>query len=156
MNKDTVPSKPLALALLATAQFMIILDASIVNVALPSIQQALHFSPEGLSWIVNAYALMFGGFLLLGGRLAYSSLEWEEGVRAALDRLTPNAARPMHGPVPADAGVVLFADRAELLACLASDWCAGRLAEHWWWRDLLRGRGFTDADREGSKVPGVP
>ena len=68
--KDTVPSKPLALALLAAAQFMIVLDASIVNVALPSIQDALHFSREDLSWVVNAYALMFGGFLLLGGRLA--------------------------------------------------------------------------------------
>jgi EmrB/QacA subfamily drug resistance transporter len=64
------PSKSLALALLAAAQFMIILDASIVNVALPSIQDELKFSPAGLGWVVTSYALMFGGFLLLGGRLA--------------------------------------------------------------------------------------
>ena len=50
------------------AQFMVILDATIVNVALPSIQRSLHFSESGLQWIVNAYAITFGGFLLLGGR----------------------------------------------------------------------------------------
>src|SRR5882757_11513150 len=47
---------------------MVILDATIVNVALPSIQHGLHFSATSLQWIVNAYALVFGGFLLLGGR----------------------------------------------------------------------------------------
>src|SRR5881397_1625324 len=60
----------LALALLAAAQFVVVLDASIVNVALPSIGQALDFSQDNLSWVVNAYTLTFGGFLLLGGRLA--------------------------------------------------------------------------------------
>jgi EmrB/QacA subfamily drug resistance transporter len=60
----------LALALLAAAQFVVILDAAIVNVALPSIGRALHFSQDDLSWVVNAYTLTFGGFLLLGGRLA--------------------------------------------------------------------------------------
>jgi EmrB/QacA subfamily drug resistance transporter len=60
----------LALILLSAAQFVVVLDASIVNVALPSIQNALHFSPENLQWIVNAYTLTFGGFLLLGGRAA--------------------------------------------------------------------------------------
>ena len=63
-------SKWLALALLATAQFVIVLDASIVNVALPSIGKDLKFSQDNLSWVVNAYTLIFGGFLLLGGRLA--------------------------------------------------------------------------------------
>jgi EmrB/QacA subfamily drug resistance transporter len=63
-------SKWLALALLATAQFVIVLDASIVNVALPSIGRDLDISEDNLSWIVNAYTLVFGGFLLLGGRLA--------------------------------------------------------------------------------------
>jgi EmrB/QacA subfamily drug resistance transporter len=63
-------SKWLALALLATAQFVIVLDASIVNVALPSIGKDLKFSQDNLSWVVNAYTLTFGGFLLLGGRLA--------------------------------------------------------------------------------------
>src|ERR687898_3082751 len=60
----------LALILLCMAQFVVVLDASIVNVALPSIGSALSFSQENLSWVVNAYVLTFGGFLLLGGRLA--------------------------------------------------------------------------------------
>ena len=60
----------LALVLLAGAQFVVVLDASIVNVALPSIQKALDFSQENLSWVVNAYVLTFGGFLLLCGRVA--------------------------------------------------------------------------------------
>src|SRR3954452_19525548 len=63
-------TKNLALALLAVTQFVIVLDASIVNVALPSIGRALDFSQDNLSWVVNAYTLTFGGFLLLGGRLA--------------------------------------------------------------------------------------
>src|SRR3978361_157337 len=62
--------KWLALALLATTQFVIILDAAIVNVAIPSIGRDLNFSPENLTWIPNAYALTFGGFLLLAARRA--------------------------------------------------------------------------------------
>ncbi|MGZ5312375.1 MAG: MFS transporter [Solirubrobacterales bacterium] len=60
----------LALILLCMTQFMVVLDASIVNVALPSIGEALQFSQENLSWVINGYVLTFGGFLLLGGRLA--------------------------------------------------------------------------------------
>jgi EmrB/QacA subfamily drug resistance transporter len=56
------------LVLVCIAQFMVILDATIVNVALPSIQNGLHFTTSSLQWIVNAYTLVFGGFLLLGGR----------------------------------------------------------------------------------------
>jgi EmrB/QacA subfamily drug resistance transporter len=59
-----------ALALVCVAQFMVILDASIVNVALPTIGDALDFTEDNLSWVINAYVLTFGGFLLLGGRLA--------------------------------------------------------------------------------------
>jgi EmrB/QacA subfamily drug resistance transporter len=58
----------LALVVIATAQLMVVLDATIVNVALPEVQKALHFSGTGLEWVVNAYALSFGGLLLLGGR----------------------------------------------------------------------------------------
>ena len=58
----------LALLVIATAQLMVVLDATIVNVALPHIQTALGFSGSGLEWVVNAYALTFGGLLLLGGR----------------------------------------------------------------------------------------
>src|SRR6202790_5435872 len=66
----TSRAKQFALLLLAMTQFVIVIDASIVNVALPSIGQALNFSHTDLSWAVNAYTLTFGGFLLLGGRLA--------------------------------------------------------------------------------------
>ena len=67
---STQRGKNLALMLLAMAQFIVVIDASIVNVALPSIGAHLHFSRDDLSWVVNAYTLTFGGFLLLGGRLA--------------------------------------------------------------------------------------
>ena len=60
----------IALALLCVAQFVVVLDASIVNVALPTIGRALDFSESSLPWVVNAYVLTFGGFLLLGGRIS--------------------------------------------------------------------------------------
>jgi EmrB/QacA subfamily drug resistance transporter len=70
MTEMTPRAKNLALLLLAMTQFVIVIDASIVNIALPSIGRALNFSQADLSWVVNAYTLTFGGFLLLGGRLA--------------------------------------------------------------------------------------
>ncbi len=69
-NEDFREKRWLALILLCSAQFVVVLDASIVNVALPSIGRALEFSQENLQWVVNAYVLTFGGFLLLGGRAA--------------------------------------------------------------------------------------
>jgi EmrB/QacA subfamily drug resistance transporter len=63
-------SRWLALAVLALAQFMVVLDVTIVNVALPAIQADLGFSADGLQWVVNAYTLAFGGLLLLGGRMS--------------------------------------------------------------------------------------
>src|SRR5882757_7977142 len=62
--------KWIALLLLCMVQFMVVLDIAIVNVALPSIQTDLGFSQENLQWVISAYALVFGGFLLLGGRAA--------------------------------------------------------------------------------------
>src|ERR1700730_1779400 len=59
-----------ALAVIVAAQFMVVLDVAIVNVALPSIKTDLHFSQESLQWVVTAYSILFGGVLLLGGRLA--------------------------------------------------------------------------------------
>src|SRR5947209_9458412 len=59
-----------ALAVLVAAQFMVLLDVAIVNVALPTIKTDLHFSQESLQWVVTAYAILFGGVLLLGGRMA--------------------------------------------------------------------------------------
>src|ERR1700737_2555461 len=64
VNANTV------LAIVAVAQFMVVLDASIVNVALPTIKRDVGFSEQSLSWVLNAYTLIFGGFLMLGGRLA--------------------------------------------------------------------------------------
>ena len=58
------------LVLVCLAQFMVILDATIVNIALPTIQQDLEFSQADLQWVINSYTLFFGGFLLLGGRAA--------------------------------------------------------------------------------------
>src|SRR3989440_8796554 len=64
------PRRWKALALVCAAFFMTVLDVSIVNVALPSIGKALDFSRESLQWVITAYAITFGGFLLLGGRAA--------------------------------------------------------------------------------------
>src|SRR4051812_49936558 len=60
----------IALAVIVTAQFMVVLDVAIVNVALPTIKTDLHFSQENLQWVVTAYSILFGGVLLLGGRMA--------------------------------------------------------------------------------------
>ena len=67
---DARDKRWIALILLCVAQFVVVLDASIVNVALPTIGSALHFTESNLPWVVNAYVLTFGGFLLLGGRMA--------------------------------------------------------------------------------------
>jgi len=64
------PSKWLVFILVAIAQFMVVLDTAITNVALPTIRQELHFSASALQWVITAYTLTFGGFLLLGGRAA--------------------------------------------------------------------------------------
>jgi EmrB/QacA subfamily drug resistance transporter len=70
-ERDTIDrTRWFALALIVTAQFMVVLDVAIVNVALPSIRTDLHFSQESLQWVITAYAIVFGGVLLLGGRLA--------------------------------------------------------------------------------------
>src|SRR2546422_8166632 len=70
MKEGASVNRWLVLVLVCVAQFMVVLDATIVNVALPSIQHGLHFSASSVQWIVNAYTLVFGGFLLLGGRAA--------------------------------------------------------------------------------------
>src|SRR5215472_5312274 len=58
------------LSVLVVAQFMVVLDVAIVNVALPTIKNDLHFSEDGLQWVITSYAILFGGVLLLGGRMA--------------------------------------------------------------------------------------
>src|SRR4051812_16502637 len=64
------PRRWRALIVLALIQFMLVLDMTVVNVALPRVQHDLHFSGPGLAWVVNSYVLMAGALLLLGGRLA--------------------------------------------------------------------------------------
>src|SRR4051812_25637307 len=68
MTQETYDKRWKALAVLGIAYLMVVLDVAIVNVALPSIQSDLGFTPENLQWVVSGYALTFGGFLLLGGR----------------------------------------------------------------------------------------
>src|SRR3954453_19870408 len=70
MSTQTATRSWTVLALVCAAQFMVILDVTIVNVALPSIGAALHFAPADLPWVVTTYVLFTGGLLLLGGRLA--------------------------------------------------------------------------------------
>src|SRR3954451_21413805 len=70
LRASNMSRKNWTLFLCCLAQFMVILDVSIVNVALPSIRNDLGFSPTDLQWVVNAYTLTFAGFLLLGGRAA--------------------------------------------------------------------------------------
>ncbi|MBC6492798.1 MFS transporter [Flavihumibacter stibioxidans] len=100
----------MALALLCTAQFMVIMDTSIIGVALPAIKADLGYSQSGLQWIFNAYVILFGGLLLLGGRLsdlfgARKIFMWGFGILSAASLLagaawTPevlNAARALQG-----------------------------------------------------------
>ncbi|MGH2842202.1 MAG: MFS transporter, partial [Solirubrobacteraceae bacterium] len=69
-SQTQTPHLTAALVLGCLAQFMVILDVSVVNVALPAIRHSLGFSESGLQWVVNAYTITFAGFLLLGGRAA--------------------------------------------------------------------------------------
>ncbi len=71
------------------------------------------------------------------GALAFS--EWRRSVASAIERLARHAASPARGPVPANAEAVIFSDRAELLACLAADWCEEAAPARWWWRSLFGG-----------------
>src|SRR5919199_2256721 len=68
--EDSTSRRWIALAVLAAAQFMVFLDETVVNVALPSIKVDLGFTPATLSWVVSAYIVVFGGLVLLGGRVA--------------------------------------------------------------------------------------
>ena len=64
---------------------------------------------------------------------------WEQSVTASLEQMIRHAARPILSPVPANAEAVIFADQAELLACMANDWCEGVITTRWWWQGLFKG-----------------
>ena len=70
---------------------------------------------------------------------------WQRGVTASLERFAAAAGRPALGPVPSDAESVVFQDRSQMLACLATDWCDGSAILHWWWRSLFRATDVTSA-----------
>jgi hypothetical protein len=100
------------LATLAMAQFMVVLDFTIVNVALPSIQHGLHVATTTLQWLVTAYAVTFGGFLLLGGRLAdvfgrAKSCRAARRSRSCRDSSTSSRATPADFPDAASAATSL-------------------------------------------------
>src|SRR6185312_11296699 len=118
--------KGLALAVIVAAQFMVVLDIAIVNVALPAIKGDLHFAEGNLQWVISAYAILFGGVLLLGGRLAdvfgrrrvftisslLCGLSWSEGSLIAF-----RALQGLGGALFAPAGLSIlmttFAEGAE-------------------------------------------
>jgi MFS family permease len=94
------PRRWSALAVIALAQFMVIMDTSIIGVALPEIQADVGFTPDTLSWVFNAYVIAFGGLLLLGGRLsdlygaAQSECSAPAGPCSPPDRSPPDSPRP--------------------------------------------------------------
>jgi hypothetical protein len=79
------------------------------------------------------------GSLALRGDASRATGAWTRAVASSVAALAEHAARPAVGAVPSDAAAIVFLDYAELLACLASDWCDGILASRWWWRSLFRG-----------------
>jgi hypothetical protein len=79
------------------------------------------------------------GLLALDQRSLHPPHAWQQAVNDAIERLIRRAARPIREAVPANAECVVFADRAEMLACLAVDWGEGRVGIRWWWRSLLPG-----------------
>jgi len=127
------PRRWVALGFLALVQFMLVLDTTVVNVALPSIQRDLHFSPSGLPWVVNAYTLTAGGFLILGGRVAdilgrrrlfligvalfaassaVSGFAQDSAVLVAA-RFAQGLGEAIAGPAALSLAVLLFTDRKE-------------------------------------------
>ena len=87
-----------AIFVVCFAQFMVVLDATIVNVALPSIQRGLRFTPSSLQWVINMYTLTFGGFLLLGGRagdLVRAQARVHRGNRVVLRGVASKRPRPV-------------------------------------------------------------
>ena len=107
ISSEVGPSRWLALAVIAVSQLLIVLDATIVNIALPTAQTALHISDADRQWMITAYTLAFGGFLLLGGRIA----DYTGRKRAFIIGLLGFAAASALGGIAQNAGM-LFSARA--------------------------------------------
>ncbi|HEX6887677.1 MAG TPA: MFS transporter, partial [Candidatus Nanopelagicales bacterium] len=107
-TRSTRPARS-ALALLAATQFVLVLDSAIVNVALPAVQADLGFTTRGVTWVVNAYALLFGGLLLLGGRLS----DVVGARRVFLSGVSLFAAASVTGALAQTAGALVAARAAQ-------------------------------------------
>ncbi|HET9918301.1 MAG TPA: hypothetical protein VFQ30_00570, partial [Ktedonobacteraceae bacterium] len=119
------------------------LDALTTRLRLTSLLEAVDLRPPGLppSAVICIRRLRdpLPGALSLQHIGQRPPQAWEHALRHALAQSVRQAVRPVEGAVPANAGAVVFNDRAELLACLAHDWCEGAIDMHWWWQSLLRG-----------------
>ena len=135
------PNRWKALTIVCAAFFMTVLDVSIVNVALPSIGKSLHFSGQGLQWVITAYAITFGGFLLLGGRAADllgRRRVFYVGVARLHDRVVRVRARLVGGRADR---------RARRAGPRRGDHHAGRALDH---HDELRGGRRSETRRSAS------
>src|SRR5258706_2447027 len=95
--------------------------------------------PPSAILCIHTLADPLPGSIRVRGEATRATALWKRAVRSALDRHAHHAARPGLGPVSSGAAAVLFLDQADLLACLAADWCDGAIAGRWWWRSLFRG-----------------
>ena len=120
------PQRWRALAVIATAQFLVIMDTSIIGVALPDMQDSLGFSPSDLSWVFNAYVIALGGLLLLGGKL--SDVFGARRIFAA-GFVTLTAASLAAGLAPS-AGVEIAAPRGTGCRCRAHRTGRADTADH--------------------------
>src|SRR5215218_6852850 len=107
------PRRWAALAVIALAQFMVIMDTSIIGVALPEMRADVGFTPDGLSWVFNAYVIAFGGLLLLGGRL--SDLFGAKACSASAGWCSPSARSAPAWPTPPASRSPLAPSRAPAL-----------------------------------------
>jgi hypothetical protein len=116
-------------------------DALALRMRLGRVLGALSLRPSGVpaAAVVCVRRLSAPPLAHAAGAGLRRSLAWEVAVESSLARLVTGAARPARGFVPADAEAVVFFDRAELLACLATDWLAGAASRRWWWQGILKG-----------------
>ena len=125
------------------------IDPISAQLRVTSLFNAAHVHPVGLppSAIICIRKLLDPqpGTLRLAQGSVRPPLAWEQAVAASLNQLVRRAVRPALGAVPTDAEAVIFLDRSELLACLASDWCDGSAVAHWWWQSLFKGVGSARA-----------
>ena len=127
-------------------------DTLALRLRLSSVLSALDLRPPGLpqSAILCVRSLRdpLPGALRLGDHDTRPLYAWEQALQSSLKRLVERAMYPAREAIPASAEAVIFTDQAEMLACLAGDWCAGNIAGRWWWQGL-----FTGKDIERVLVP---